>query len=200
MRQKIARNYIVEKYINFLQIVQQNSNQSLKYLVQINSINKSVIIALKKLNLIYWSNDNDWHWIANEVNKQLALEVLNFLLELNKKEMLTPIMGLDEDTKGYIKAIHDHLISNSQNKQSSLDGLKTGMLSKALNQVEQTNSNHLFTQVENNEAKKFELLKAIASGVYTKIDGLTNEVDIDVYNDGIICATEDLFNKFFSKK
>lgn len=199
MRQKLVSNGTLNKYIAFLILIQNKGDysQSLKELVAMKSINKSVIIALKKLKIIHWVNDLNWQWLTiREADKQLALEVLNFLLELNKKEIVTPIAGLDEDTKGYIKAIHDHLISNLQNKQSSLEGLKTGMLSKALNQAPM-NANTLFSEVQSEQDKKFELLKAVAGGWFAQSDFITPYEQV---NDKILGATDDLFNKFFKVK
>lgn len=199
MRQKRCLDSIVTKYVLFLQCLRENqfSGQSLKYLVQVSKINKSVIKGLISLKFIDWESDNKWGLNLIGISKTDALELLNYLLELNKKQIVTPIAGLDDETKGYIKAIHDHIVSNSQNKQGSSEGLKTPMISKALNQDTPT---HLFSQVESNEAKKFELLKSIAGGVYNNVNVMGCSGDISDLNESIISATEDLFNKFFSKK
>lgn len=212
MRQKTPLESTVQKYIEFLIAVRNHAlphdcQFTLKNLVSNYKINKTVIIALHKLDIakLNKGSKSKWFWMKDEVqpDRQLALTVLNFLLELNKKQIVTPITGLDAETKGYLKAIHDHLINTTPKQNNLTGGLKQGLLSKALNQSQVSAGNHLFSQVESDESKKFELLKAISGGVYEAslkfIMSSADTASIETTNEFIITATEDLFNKFFKK-
>jgi hypothetical protein len=205
MRQKKPLESTVLKYIDFLKEIHSyalpntSNYKTIQQRIKDNSINKSILIALRKLEIIHLIDDYTWDWFKGDANKTLALEVLNYLLELNKKQIVTPIAGLDEDTKGYIKAIHDHLISNANKQNDSTQGFKTSMLGKALNQAEQNPGNHLFSKVENDESKKFELLKVIVGGIYGN-QYFTERYCTPEMTNIAIDATEDLFNKFFKVK
>lgn len=208
MRQKTANPKIVEKYIDFLEVVKIQSNEhriTLQELVKNRNINKSVIKAFYELKIIQRHETSAYHykWIGEEPSKLQALEVLNYCLELGKKQIVTPISGLDEDTKGYIKAIHDRLISNSQKQNTSRDPIKDGILARALNQAPM-NTNTLLSEVQSEQDKKFELLKSIAPGVYNAslcfIMNSGDSASIESTNLFLIEAAEDLFNKFFKVK
>lgn len=199
MRQKRVLSHIQEKYIAFLTMLKEKQfdGESLKYLVQINKINKSVIKAMRELGIIEYKNDNLYKWITDDNFNKIALELLNYLLELNKKQIVTPIAGLDAETKGYLKAIHDHLIHSATKQDNPIQGLKQPLLSKALNQVQQSAGNNLFSQVETKQSQKFELLKAVAGGWYAQYDPIT---PFEILNDSILKATDDLYDKFFNSK
>lgn len=201
MRQKKPLEGTVLKYIDFLQEIHTYSYPEKSYytiheVITKTQINKSILRALIKLDIITLVDDLTWNWLLKEPTRELALEVLNYLLEKGKKQIVTPIIGLDSETRAYVKEIRDLMISNSQNKSDASQGLKSGLLAKAFNQSEISPNNHLFSKVESDKNKKFELLKAVAGGWFAQSDFITPYQQI---NDTILLATEDLFNKFFKK-
>lgn len=141
MRQKKPLESIVLKYIDFLKEVQSYAvpnttrYKTIQERIKEASINKSVLIALRKLEIIHLIDDYTWDWFNGDPNKNLALEVLNYLLELNKKQIVTPITGLDAETKGYLKAIHDHLINATPKQNNSTEGTKTRLIIKGIKSV-----------------------------------------------------------------
>lgn len=202
MRVKKPLEATISKYVDFLNEVKDYSYPhksvfvTIQFRIKNNHINKSVLPAMIKMEIIKLVNDNEWNWMAGEPDRKMALEVLNFCLELNKKQITTPISGFESEIIAYVKEIRDNLIHNTTKQTDSVHGLKSGLLSKALNQAEVSQTNHLFTQIETEQSKKFELLKAVTSGWYAQYDHITPFQNV---NDKIILATDDLYNKFFKK-
>lgn len=192
-RVRRANELAIEKTTEFLADIKYHYDCGFKFnsneLHKKHEISKSTFSIVKKLG--FFENGK---WIVEDPNRQQALSILEVLRQQASKRI---DVALSDD---FVSAIDRLTTSMNTLSLQNEKSLKSPLLSRALNQAEQSHGNHLFSQVESDESKKFELLKAIASRVYTTVSGLTNDQDIEIYNLGIIEATEDLFNKFFQKK
>lgn len=155
-------------------------------LYKFHKISKSTFSVCKKLEFV---NDR-FDWLVGDPTREMALRVLEILRQQASKRI---DVVLSDD---FVTAIDRLTTSMNTLSVQNEKSLKSPLLSRALNQAEQSHGNHLFSQVESDECKKFELLKAIASGYYSQSPMLTHEIG----NDWILTATEDLFNKFFKVK
>lgn len=158
-------------------------------LYKFHKISKSTFSVCKKLEFV---NDR-FDWLVGDPTREMALRVLEILRQQASKRI---DVVLSDDFVTAIDRLTTSMNTLSIQNESGLNRIKSPMLGRALNQVEQNHGNHLFSQVESDESKKFELLKAIASGYYSQSPMLTHEIG----NDWIMTATEDLFNKFFKVK
>lgn len=193
-----ANEKAIEKTLHFLtdlKIASDNNHfiLSTTEMQKLHGISKSTHSICKKLGIL----DKSGKWVAVNPHREMALQILEVLRQQASKR-------IDVDFGGDFKSSMDSLISSMDKllfrTEDSLNRLKTPLLSRALNQSEQSQGNHLFSQVESDESKKFELLKAIASGIHSVwTEGKANAEAIGNTNNFIILATEDLFNKFFKK-
>lgn len=186
-RVRKANETAIEKTLAFLNNVKilnsENKDYKASSLQQSWGINKSTYSACVKLKFI---KDKKLLIDADRVH---ALQILEVLRQTASKRI---DVALSDDFTTAIERLTTSMNTLSiQNEKS----LKSPLLSRALNQSEQRQGNTLFGEVESNEAKRFELLKAVASS-WQRDDVMSVE-----WNSlQIIEATEDLFNKFFSKK
>lgn len=153
---------------------------------QRHNISKSTYSICRKLNFI----GSRGQWLVGSPQREMALQILEVLRQQASKRI---DVALSSDFETALERLTTSMNTLSLQNEKSL---KSPLLSRALNQVEQNPGNHLFSKVENDESKKFELLQSIASGWYAQYDHLTPYQNV---NDSIILATEDLFNKFFKK-
>lgn len=185
-----ANEKAIEKTLHFLtdlKIASDNNHfiLSTTKMQQLHGISKSTYSICKKLGIL----DKTGKWVAVNPHREMALQILEVLRQQASKRI---DVALSDD---FVTAIDRLTTSMNTLSIQNEKALKSPLLSRALNQAEQSQGNHLFSQVESDESKKFDLLKAIASGYYSQSPMLTHEIG----NDWILTATEDLFNKFFEK-
>lgn len=186
-----ANEKAIEKTLHFLtdlKIASDNNHfiLSTTEMQQLHGISKSTYSICKKLGII----DKTGKWVTVNPNREMALQILEVLRQQASKRI---DVALSDD---FVTAIDRLTTSMNTLSTQNEKSLKSPLLSRALNQAEQIHGNHLFSQVESDESKKFELLKAIASGWYAD----PSVMDFSSSNNRIIEATEDLFNKFFKMK
>ena len=190
MRERKVNEKAVEKTIAFLESLKFKFDNNLKIstteLQEEYEISKSTYSICKKLKFI-----SGGKWVVDEPNRFHALQILEVLRQQSSKRTDMPLSG---DFITAIERLTDSMkILSTHNEKS----FKQPILSRALNQVEQHNGNHLFSQVQNDEAKRFELLKAIAGGVYSSYHDALSMATAQIINDFVLGASQDLFNKFF---
>lgn len=185
-----ANEKAIEKTISFLEESKFLLDEGRKFnsteLQEQHEISKSTFSICRKLHFIKGGK-----WVSDEPTRLHALQILEVLRQQASKRI---DVALSSDFETAIERLTTSMnILSTQHEKAS----KGTMLGRALNQVEQNPSNNLFSKIENDESKKFKLLQSIASGWYGQYDHLTPYENV---NNIIILATEDLFNKFFSKK
>lgn len=89
IRQKKPIQKVLEKYEHFLKTVKALQNDphspNLNSLIKEFEINKYVKTALINLAIIDIESENVYHWLSFDIDKQLVLTILNYILERSKK-------------------------------------------------------------------------------------------------------------------
>lgn len=179
MRNKSVRNQTIEKYIDFLNGVKENSlpyecQVSLETIVTNYAINKSVVKPLQKLGIIERKSKTAWKWLVYEPDKKLVLELLDYVLHLKKPQEAALLPEYITQITNLLKEISSKLTNPQTIDESSGQGFKIS-------------------------DKRFEMAKAIAIGVYSAKKDFVNLKSIDERNDYIIEATDNLLFKLNSK-
>jgi hypothetical protein len=115
-REKKPLLKVLDKYEDFLKSLITNSDGcelTIDELIKEFQINKYIKKALIDLKIIDLETDKKWHWLSFQVDKNLILTVLNYILERSKKTV-QPNLPLDGFTKAleqqneileYLKAV-----------------------------------------------------------------------------------------------
>lgn len=190
MRQRTANEKAINKTLFFLQALQKKCDGSnfqdftTSQLHQQFSVSKSTFSTCLKLGIVKKSVDG-LEWLKENPNREMALQILAVLLENAKKQIVTPIsadwIALNETLRDISEKISMSLNRNNQ----ALAGVKTP-----------PKEARLFDAQEKREEQRFELLKAIATGLY----GDSNiRMKYDEINNLVIKATNDLIIKYYAK-
>ena len=191
MREKRPNEHIVSKYIEFLtQVYESGDNDkiSLRELIHSYFMNKTIRKALIDLAIINQKDDKNWHWLSFAPDRKLALTVLNYLNERSKKQRFVPIAGMEEFVTAS-KTLTEAVNRFTSEVQKSLTGLKNGS-------NQSVNVPDIFTETENKERMRFELLKSIAGGYYSNPEiGHLNHVERN--SSDIIYAVDHLLEQYY---
>lgn len=179
----------VEKTIAFLESLKIRYDNELKFnsteLQEKHEISKSTFSICKKLNFVKAGK-----WIVSDPNRNQALQILEILRQQASKRI---DVALGEDFTTAIDRLTASM--NTLSIQNENAAKRPGMLSKALNQAPMQ-STTLFDAQLNNDAKLFELVKAIAPGMYNAAyNQIGVTASISTTNECIIEAAKDLLNK-----
>lgn len=182
----------VEKTIAFLESLKIRYDNELKFnsteLQEKHEISKSTFSICKKLNFVKAGK-----WIVSDPNRNQALQILEILRQQASKRI---DVALGEDFTTAIDRLTTSM--NTLSIQNENAAKRPGMLSKALNQAPMQ-STTLFDSQLNNDAKLFELVKAIAGPMFSySLPFILNSSDwanLDSTSDFIIDAAKNLLSK-----
>lgn len=158
MREKKVLQKTIDKYVDFLDLVKAKAYgeygalSNIDELIANSQINKSVTKALTDLKMVEFISKTQWTWLVGEPDKQMALKVLDYLLHIKKPTTQPPLFPEWATTQiALLKEISQSLTNLQAKENKGSKGLKLLQ-----------------------EDKLFELVKAIATGVYSK-QGAINE-------------------------
>jgi hypothetical protein len=191
MRQKAPKESTVNKYINFLLSVHDYSignfenGSNLRLLAANCYINKNVAKAIVELKIVD-IDGKGWHWLSFKPDRTLALTVLDYLLVKNKKQVHTPLAGME----AFTTAIRQHTEAIQRNSLEINSGLRT------LKNRSNDNTPDLFKI----DSERLFLAGAIASGIYHgDFFNSLSQQHISQANDYIVEAVDDLLTKLKAK-
>lgn len=230
MREKPVSQERIDKYIDFLFVVKNNSEGTVQILTlseiaKNSKVSSSAPSALEKLNIIEKKSKFVWIWKSEtRPSKTIALKVLDFLLHKNKKTVHYPIpefAGIAESLEHISERLIELAVQNEKWLRAHKNGLKSneqeatdlfriddqelyiaGQIASALYKPMKI-CNHEFIQVQTNER-----LTNITSEAQCRFCGLKpNSTMIDPaltcfedVNEVVIKATKDLINKLRNKE
>jgi len=193
MREKTARDLVVNRYIEFLKDVQCYDvfeHTELSELIAKHGINKSVRRALIDLAIIDLKDNAYWNYLSFEPNKPLALSVLNYLLERSKKSRATVIAGLEE-TNAVLRSLSETVNNYIQRRES------------VLKQTAMPSNGNLFSEVDSKQNMRVDIAKHIAGAVFGKsLPYIVNPGDsatIDETSRMIVTMTDSLISELSKK-
>lgn len=192
IREKKPLLKVLDKYEDFLKSLITNSGGcelSLDEMISQFQINKYIKTALINLKIIDLETDKKWHWLSFQVDKNLILTILNYILEKSKK---TPQVNLP--LEGFTKAL--------EQQNEILEYLKAVKQDRSLNvtrtPVKETN---LFEKEDLKEERRFELFKAVLPSLYTgRILGELTADLTEVLNEFALSISDNALVKFYSKQ
>ena len=194
MRDRKANELSVQKTIAFLKDLHDlcdfNLSQNPRELQRLHKISNSTFDACLKLNIVKKDNIG-WEWLKETENREMALQILNYLLEKSKKKITIPIDGLGEITTS-LKQISERLASISTQNERALNGLKSPQTSQ--HETASIKANDLFTTTDKKEEQKFKIFLAVISGSYSSIGD-----DYEAQAKEAVIVTNHLFNQYFSQ-
>lgn len=200
MREKPAKEKTIYKYIEFLKDVKCYDvfeHTELSELIAKHEINKSVRKALIDLSIIDYKDNAVWHYLSFEPSRQLAMTVLNFLLERAKKQRVIPIAGMEE-MNATIRALSEKVTEYIQRRESGFKQPQTHVTNGNSSQIHSKNDYYsLFSEVDTKTDLINKAAFSIATGVYEKY-GLSkdhNIYDISERNERIVFSAKDLVNQ-----
>lgn len=186
--------YRTIEFLVDLQLNAQPRNRLLEYtisdLYKMHRVSKSIGSICKKLKWLEQTDKYLWWWKGPEViERKHALIIMDVLLKQSSKRTDMPLSG---DFITAIERLTDSMnILSTHNEKS----LKSPLLSRALQQSEM-NNNHLFSVVDNKDAKLFELVKHIAGNCIDRnVLGSYSEDDESMLCDAIIRISKMLISK-----
>lgn len=187
IREKKPLLKVLDKYEDFLKSLITNSGGcelSLDKMISQFQINKYIKTALINLKIIDLETDKKWYWLSYNVDKNLILAILNYILEKSKK---TPQVNLP--LEGFTKAL--------EQQNEILEYLKAAKTYRHINgtriPLKETN---LFEKEDLKEQRRFELIKAIATGYHPH----DNSEPFNYLNDNIITIADNLLAKFYQSQ
>lgn len=198
MRERKATDKTVSKTLHFLEALQAKcegtewQDYTTSQLHQQFNVSKSTFSTCLKLGIVKRSKDG-LEWIKENANRDLALQILGVLLENAKKQIVTPI------SPEWITPITDALQEISEKISIGIQQNKNRLNEPKIAPKETS----LFSAQEKREEQRFDLLKAIAGGVYEfATPFVMNDGDtatIDSTNEFILKVTDNLFTKYYAK-
>lgn len=198
MRERKATDKTVSKTLHFLEALQAKcegtewQDYTTSQLHQQFNVSKSTFSTCLKLGIVKKSKEG-LEFLKENPNKDMALQVLGVLLENAKKQIVTPI------SPEWITPITDALQEISEKISIGIQQNKNRLNEPKIAPKEPS----LFSAQEKRDEQKFDLLKAIAGGVYEfATPFVMNESDtatIDSTNEFILKATDNLFTKYYAK-
>lgn len=191
-RQKKPLQKVIDKYEEFLKALISNSggyNITLDEMISEYQINKYIKTALINLKIIDLETDKKWYWLSYNVDKNLILTILNYILEKSKK---TPQVNLP--LEGFTKALEqqneilEYLRSIKQDR--SPNGFKMPL--------KETN---LFEKEDLKEQRRWEMYKAILTALYSgHVMGDLSADLVDILNEFALSVSDNALVKFYSKQ
>lgn len=198
MRERKATDKTVSKTLHFLEALQAKcdgtewQDYTTSQLHQQFNVSKSTFSTCLKLGIVKKSKEG-LEFLKENPNKDMALQVLGVLLENAKKQIVTPI------SPEWITPITDALQEISEKISIGIQQNKNRLNEPKIAQKEPS----LFSAQEKRDEQKFDLLKAIAGGVYEfAAPFVMNDGDtatIDSTNEFILKVTDNLFTKYYAK-
>lgn len=198
MRERKATDKTVSKTLHFLEALQAKcdgtewKDYTTSQLHQQFNVSKSTFSTCLKLGIVKKSKEG-LEFLKENPNKDMALQVLGVLLENAKKQIVTPI------SPEWITPITDALQEISEKISIGIQQNKNRLNEPKIAPKEPS----LFSAQEKRDEQKFDLLKAIAGGVYEfATPFVMNESDtatIDSTNEFILKVTDNLFTKYYAK-
>lgn len=197
MRHRKASDTAVNKTLNFLLALQHKcegtdfTDFTTTQLHIAFKVSKSTYSVCKKLEIVRETKDGI-EFLKENPNREMALSVLGVLLEQAKKEVVTPISANWTALNETLRDISEKISMGLNRNNPTLSAVKTP-----------PKEARLFDVQEKREEQRFDLLKAIAGGVYEfATPFVMNESDtatIDSTNEFILKVTDNLFTKYYAK-
>lgn len=193
MREKPVSEVTVDKYIDFLFNVQKLSDNAaqvtLRKLTELNNITAYAAVAIVKLGIIEKHKEKgSWTWKVGRPSKQMALQLLDFILHQRKKTIHTPIMP---DWASIAKAL-----DNVSEKLAVITVQNNNALKRLKIAPNQTGEKADLFRVDD---QRLFIAGQIASGIYhSDFFNSLAEQHIQQANDYIVRATDDLITQLCS--
>jgi len=181
MRERQVRAKDVNRYITFLQNIRDNAIENnpdnyltIEEIIKSVGVSKSVTFAMSKLGIINRSGERVWTFEHGMPTEKMALQVLDFNLTWRKKKQKQPTIDFGADFQTLIErlqVISEDIKKCTTSPKNTPQGIDM----------------------------KFELIKAIATGVYSEFSDNRINYYKDTNND-IIMIANDLYNQYLKTK
>jgi hypothetical protein len=180
-RLKNARPKDIDRYIKFLQLLRLYSNQvngmdngyTLREVIKSCAVSNSVEFAIKKLAIIVFENDYSWTYEWGDPTQKHATQILDFLLDWRKKKQQQPTLNFGTEFQTVIE--------------------KLTTISENLNKLLKTPENSV------KQSDRVYIAAKIATGVYGSYHDALSKAQVEMINDFVITATDDLISKLYKK-
>ncbi len=197
MRIRKANEAAINKTLNFLNALQHKcdgtdfTEYTTSQLHIAFQVSKSTYSVCKKLSIVK-EIPTGIEWIKEQPNREMCLQILGVLLEQKKKEVVMPISTEWLNLSEVLTDISEKLTIGINQQKSILN-----------RPVLPLKEPSLFDAQEKKADQRFELIKAVASGVYQFATPFIMKGDdlatIDSTNQFILEAVEDLLTKANAK-
>lgn len=178
MRQRTVNEQAANKTLVFLKDVHVKclaiSSINFSKLYDEHRVSKSTASCMIKLGILNSVGEGYYHWIGNEPNREMALQVLELLRRRNDKMVAVPLTGFES------------LVD-------SLAIIAEGMKRQPKSSNE-TKENNFFTPADKKQDDLIKIVSAIAGGVYNNWNDLN---DYSAINIRIVTAAQDLLTKVY---
>jgi hypothetical protein len=200
MREKKCLPKTIEKYVEFLHYIKEHSlpykpEIDLNDIIKLFKINKTILRALKELSIIDTTDCKTWEYLSFNPDKTLALSVLNYILEIEKKQKVVLLPGFTESV-ALLQKISEKMDTYVTQTRVFNQGAKN-----APKEVD------MFAEQNQKFRDRVSIAKHIASGVYQQFYEETVTEPFNIYNsehchhlnNQIVLAADDLLSKLYAK-